>query len=80
MNPSGTDPDARWTPQQRALAGIGAIVVVEMLEVLLRMRGQATRAVALRLGEFDASTRRDFRRGQVGMFLAGLAGARSRIG
>jgi hypothetical protein len=80
MNPYGTDLDARWSPQQRALAGIGAIVVVELLEWVLTLRGQATRAVALRLIEFDASTRRDFRRGQVGMFLAGLSGARSRIG
>jgi hypothetical protein len=66
----------RWDPQKRVLAGLGAMVVVELLEQAFGLRRRARRAVALRLYEFDRSTRHGMHRAEVSMFIAGLSGAR----
>jgi hypothetical protein len=66
----------RWSPEKRALVGIGGIVVVELLAWAMRLRRHAAGSLHLRLQDWDSSTRTGFRRSEVGMFIAGLSGAR----
>jgi hypothetical protein len=65
-----------WDPQRRVLAGLGAMLAVEMLERAFGLRRRAARAMALRLYEFDRSTRSGLHRAEVSMFIAGLTGSR----
>jgi hypothetical protein len=65
-----------WDPQKRVLAGIGAILAIELLERAVGLRRRASRAIALRLYQYDDSTRRGLHRAEVSMFIAGLSGAR----
>ena len=71
-----TDPTSGWSPEKRALIGLAAIVVVGLLEDAVRLRRRAGRALAVRLQDFDASTSHGVHRSEVGMFIAGLSGAR----
>ena len=65
-----------WDPKRRVLAALGAMVAVELLERAIGLRQRAGRALALRLYEYDRSTRHGMHRAEVSMFLAGLSGAR----
>ena len=65
-----------WSAEKRVLAGLGAMVVVEVLERAIGLRRRAGRALALRLYEYDRSTRHGMHRAEVSMFMAGLTGAR----
>ena len=65
-----------WSPQRRVLAGLGAMLVVELLEQAFGLRRRVARAVALRLYEFDRTTRHGLHRDEIGMLIAGLSGAR----
>jgi hypothetical protein len=71
-----TEPTSRWSPEKRVLIGLAAIVVVGLLEDAARLRRRAVRALAVRLQDFDVSTSRGAHRSEIGMFIAGLSGAR----
>ena len=64
------------SPEKRVLIGLAAIVVVGMLEDAARLRRRTVRALALRLQDFDASASHGAHRSEIGMFIAGLTGAR----
>jgi hypothetical protein len=68
----------QWDPQKRVLAGLGAIVALELLEWAFGLRRRAARAIAMRLYDFDHTTTVGMHRGEVGMFIAGITGARRR--
>ncbi len=65
-----------WSPEKRVLIGLAAIVVVGLLEDAARLRRRATRALSVRLQDFDASSSHGAHRSEIGMFLAGLSGTR----
>jgi hypothetical protein len=65
-----------WDLHKRMLVGLGAIAVLEVLEWAVGLRRRASRAIALRLYDYDHSTRVGLHRGEVSMFIAGLTGAR----
>jgi len=65
-----------WTPDKRVLYGLGAMVALELLERAVGLRHRASRAVAMRVYEFDRASRHGSHRAEVIMFLAGLGGAR----
>ena len=65
-----------WDPKRRVLAGLGAMLVLELLEQAFGLRRRVARAVALRLYEFDRTTRHGMHRDEIGMLIAGLTGAR----
>jgi hypothetical protein len=67
-----------WTPDKRVLYGLGAMVALELLERAVGLRHRASRAVGMRLYEFDRASRHGSHRAEVIMFLAGLGEARRR--
>jgi len=73
---TGTGTTSGWSPEKRVLIGLAAIVVVGLLEDAARLRRRATRALAVRLQDFDASTSHGAHRSEIGMFIAGLSGTR----
>jgi hypothetical protein len=74
--PQGSTGISSWSPEKRVLAGLAAIVVLELLEDAIRLRSRTVRALTLRLQDWDATTSRGLHRSEVGMFMAGLSGAR----
>jgi hypothetical protein len=65
-----------WSAEKRVLAGLGAMVLLELLEQAVGLRHRAARAVAMRVYEFDRASRHGSHRAEVIMFLAGMGGAR----
>jgi hypothetical protein len=73
---TGTQHTGGWSPEKRVLIGLAAIVVVGLLEDAARLRRRTRRTLAARLQDFEASASHGAHRSQVGMFIAGLSGAR----
>jgi hypothetical protein len=65
-----------WDPQKRVLAGLGAMLFLEVLERAVGLRRRATQVVATRVYEFDRASRHGSHRAEVIMFLAGVGAAR----
>jgi hypothetical protein len=72
----GIQDTSGWSPEKRVLIGLAAIVVVGLLEDAARLRRRATRALVVRLQDFDASASHGAHRSEIGLFIAGLSGTR----
>ena len=78
MQRSERQGSSRWTRERKAMVGISAVVLMEVIERAVGLRSRGTRAVAAWWVHVDDSTRRDLRRAEADLVARVLSGSRRR--